>query len=455
MRVSDRFVVGLTHIDLEGRGVAQVEGRELRVAGGFGGERVEVEVVHVSRGGPVAHAIVRTVTEPDAARREAACARHDSSTEGKCSGCPLMQLGEDAQRVQKRAMLASLGLKVDTIEHTGPALGYRFAAKRIAFGGPGRLRLGSFVRGSHRPAWMQGCLVDHPRIQAAADELELVAREVGIPAWQESAGRGVLRGVWFKTNGDDVLVTLILAAQTLDASGTEADESADATQDEDSGSVGGAAQVDPLELAQQVADALTVPVGVSWAASGGNALRGASATLLRGRGSFEDVGGSDQGALAFLQPNPVVANALYDALLQDEHGAALGGAHLWDLYAGAGVITRAARALFSDVTPVEAHPESAAALGVEPTRVEAFLRAEASTPEVVVANPPRKGLGQQVCDALLARKPPRIHIMSCGPAGLARDLERLGSEYELVSLRAWDTLPQTAHVELLAKLVRR
>jgi 23S rRNA (uracil1939-C5)-methyltransferase len=45
--------------------------------------------------------------------------------------------------------------------------------------------------------------------------------------------------------------------------------------------------------------------------------------------------------------------------------------------------------------------------------------------------------------------------MSCGPEGLARDLATLSKAYELRSLRAFDTLPQTPHVELVAHLALR
>ena len=44
--------------------------------------------------------------------------------------------------------------------------------------------------------------------------------------------------------------------------------------------------------------------------------------------------------------------------------------------------------------------------------------------------------------------------MACGPGGLAKDIAALAEGYRLQSLRAYDTLPQTPHVELIAKLVR-
>jgi tRNA/tmRNA/rRNA uracil-C5-methylase (TrmA/RlmC/RlmD family) len=82
------------------------------------------------------------------------------------------------------------------------------------------------------------------------------------------------------------------------------------------------------------------------------------------------------------------------------------------------------------------------------------LARQTDAPDAVVANPPRKGLGAAVTGELLRLRPARIHVMACGPAGLAKDIGALSKGYRLESLRAYDTLPQTPHVELIAKLVR-
>lgn len=78
-------------------------------------------------------------------------------------------------------------------------------------------------------------------------------------------------------------------------------------------------------------------------------------------------------------------------------------------------------------------------------------------PAFVVANPPRAGMGPKVCASLSQcgrRGPLALNIMSCNPKSLSADLERLTVDggFELVSLRAFDTLPQTPHVELVARL---
>jgi 23S rRNA (uracil1939-C5)-methyltransferase len=191
-------------------------------------------------------------------------------------------------------------------------------------------------------------------------------------------------------------------------------------------------------------------------------MRGSSAALLFGQSEVSLQLLSQQvdvGALGFVQPNPEVAALAYRSLTQPDeslpqHGVA------FDLYAGAGITTRMLAQDFAKVVACESHPESARALGIAPESVEEFLARElASTtphgPELVIANPPRKGLTADVCAALLQLGAPRVHIMSCGPEGLARDLAALAPAYQLVSLEAFDTLPQTPHVELVAKLVRR
>lgn len=429
-----RYARGMARIDidrisLEGDGVADLDGLEVRTPGLFVGERAEVEVVHRSRQHRRAFARAVAVERPHPARREAPCPMHERAG-GGCSGCPLMELDEDAQREAKRRMLAELGLQVERIE-AGPPLGYRASSKRVAFGAPGALRLGSFTRGTHEGADMRGCLVDHPRITEAADELAREANGANIAPFDEASGEGDLRYVWFKTDGERVLATLI-------------------TANEDS------------RAAQVLPGRLPGVDGVAWSVQGGrgNAIRGSTPRVLRGIGGLSITLAGVQleaGPLGFLQPNPEVIARAYQALVSDGE-APLAGRRALDLYAGAGVTTVLLRRAFDEVVPCESYPESAAALGVAPMEVEPFLAAQNTTtqnttPDLIVANPPRKGLGDAVCDALLRIGAPRVHIMSCGPVGLARDLARLQrGGYTLTSLEAYDTLPQTAHVELVARL---
>ena len=75
------------------------------------------------------------------------------------------------------------------------------------------------------------------------------------------------------------------------------------------------------------------------------------------------------------------------------------------------------------------------------------------TPDVVVVDPPRAGVGSEVMAALLGRHPRAIGYVSCDPATLARDIRvAIDSGWRLTSLRAFDAFPMTHHVECLAGL---
>ena len=341
-----------------------VSGRT-RIGGGFPGERVVARIDHVGK-----HATFATTLEVERGRpgrRLPPCERHVDTKDGRCTGCALMALAEPDQRALLREMLlARYGLEVGEVISAPQPLGYRWSAKRIAFGGPGKLRLGSFMRGTNRPADMRGCLVDHPLIAAAADELAEVARDLGIAAHDEERKRLGLRAVWLRTNGTEVLATLVTS---------------EANEDE----------------LRRLSPRLTLcdGVAVSFHRDGGNVLRGAEAKVIRGVESLE-VNGTRVGPLGFLQPNPEVAEQMYDDLVDG-----IGDGRICDLYAGSGATTRRLEALADEVRACESHPEGASNLGIEPETAEAFLARQTDAPDAVVANPPRKGLGAEVTDALL------------------------------------------------------
>ena len=245
------------------------------------------------------------------------------------------------------------------------------------------------------------------------------ASALGIEPFDDVTGQGSLRYVWFKTNGEDVLVTLV-------------------------GRVHDDASIRALALVLDVAG-----VALAENTETGNALRGTRITPLVGAKSItvaEGGVGAEVGPLGFLQPNPGIAARAYASLVRDAEGAPMRGALALDLYAGLGLTTTMLGATFTRVVPCESYAESAEALGIAPSTVEVFLDgvrsgdasalAEAS---FVVANPPRGGFGDVVVSALTALAFPALSIMSCSPASLARDLagcsRRLGRTPSYASRR--------------------
>lgn len=76
-------------------------------------------------------------------------------------------------------------------------------------------------------------------------------------------------------------------------------------------------------------------------------------------------------------------------------------------------------------------------------------------PDVVITDPPRAGMHEDVCKMLLKASPKRIVYVSCNAATQARDLRILAEQYDIVAIQPVDMFPHTVHVENIASLVKR
>ncbi|HBQ78199.1 MAG TPA: 23S rRNA (uracil(747)-C(5))-methyltransferase, partial [Erwinia persicina] len=101
---------------------------------------------------------------------------------------------------------------------------------------------------------------------------------------------------------------------------------------------------------------------------------------------------------------------------------------------------------------------SAAQMGLEKVSFAAldstaFATGEGSVPELVLVNPPRRGIGADLCDYLDKMAPPWILYSSCNAETMATDIGRLPA-YRIVRVQMFDMFPHTAHYEVLTLLQR-
>ena len=196
---------------------------------------------------------------------------------------------------------------------------------------------------------------------------------------------------------------------------------------------------------------------------------GARVVTLSGRAWIEDVllGTTLHGpAAAFLQVNAPAGEALGAHVVE---GAGAPESVL-ELYGGVGAIGLAlarhgARATIVDAddAAVACGREAAARAGIErasfvTSDVLRFLEREGAVaePQLLVADPPRTGLGRGVAERIAATGARRVAMVSCDPATLARDLAALTLRGFVVDrVTPFDLFPQTAHVEAVAWLSRR
>jgi 23S rRNA (uracil1939-C5)-methyltransferase len=191
--------------------------------------------------------------------------------------------------------------------------------------------------------------------------------------------------------------------------------------------------------------ALRVRTGSSWGTTGLNyTVRDETYWVTRG---------------AFFQVNRFMVDSLVGLVTRDRRGRLA-----WDLYAGVGLFSRVLSKSFNEVVAVEAASEDLARTfrgkgrrTIAATTVE-FLRQgvlERERPELVVMDPPRAGVGPEVCSLLARIQPQEMVYVSCDPVTLGRDLRAMvDSGYNLRELHLVDMFPQTFHQETVAVLRR-
>ncbi|WP_075181224.1 23S rRNA (uracil(747)-C(5))-methyltransferase RlmC [Pantoea sp. 1.19] len=166
---------------------------------------------------------------------------------------------------------------------------------------------------------------------------------------------------------------------------------------------------------------------------------------------------------SFFQTNPGVAAKLYATAR--EWVASLPVQHMWDLFCGVGGFGLHCATPEMHLTGIEISPDaiacatrSAQQMGLESVAFAAldstrFAAGAAGVPDLVLVNPPRRGIGEALCDFLSEMAPRWLLYSSCNPQTLAADVARL-SGYRIVRIQLFDMFPHTAHAEVLVLLVR-
>ncbi len=426
------LVVRAGPFDEEARCEAVTEdGRTGFIAGLLPGERARVHVDHVNKR-KVFFGRAHEILEPSEQRVSVACPHFLI-----CGGCDFLHAALSVQHEHKRAHVsAALGLPLEQVDPVVPSerqRGYRAFAKLVV--GPNGV-LGSYRPRSHDVVDMRGCIIHAPVVEAVVDAIRAILGEEA-PDTIESELRYVLvRGSMHEGRSVVTLVTRRVGA------------------------------VLPARIAKKLSSRPDVArVVMHMNDDAGDALlsRGPNHILFDGAAPEEHIGEVWQTleSGAFSQVNPFAAAALYARVVEL---AKPEGRTALDLYAGSGGIGLSlAAAGAKEVFGYEALPEGVAAasqsaerMGVsERVRYEALSVEEAleaaPAAEIVVVNPPRKGMSYDALRLLAERGAERLIYVSCHPRSLARDLETLGGMGTLEIERAVpvDLFPETRHVETI------
>jgi 23S rRNA (uracil1939-C5)-methyltransferase len=463
--------LAVTDLDDAGLGVGEVRGIAVAVPDVLPGEQAEAVVEHVSPHRAQAWARLLRRVGPAAPERVApSCPAF-----GRCGGCVWQHLAYDAQLARKRQRvadaLAGAGSgRVDVAPVlAAPALtGYRNKGKYVIGTGPDGLVLGAYAPRSHEVVDTAGCQVVEPMIDRVAGIVRQALTRTGLPAYDERRRSGFLRYAILRTGtSGQVLIGLVTAS---------------------------AAHRDRLLAAARDLCRHADVAGVVWlenqAESGALLDPDGTAACLAGRPTIiEQLSGPGPDGLVavelgvgdFFQVNRVQAARLYAEVTQQaaalvpEAQASRGTpvmqvpAQVIDLYTGVGGIAFALARSGARVLGIESIASAVAAARTAAERAGAgehvrFCTGDAADlgrltaelrPDLVVVNPPRKGLHEGARAALIEAAPPGLVYVSCGPASLARDLAALvQAGWHIERVLPVDLMPGTPQIETVVSLRR-
>lgn len=381
-----------------GEGLSRNNGQVVLTPFVLPGEEVEVEI-GPARGG-VARGTLQGIAASSAGRVEPRCPYF-----GRCGGCQYQHAAYEAQLEAKRSILIETLGRVGKIAApealeviSAEPYGYR---NRAQFQIENR-KLGYRERATHRFVAIEECPISSPRINECIVALNRMLRDARWPKF--------VRSVEVFTNEREV-------------------------------------QLNVLESDQPVAKRF-----FEWAA--------------------EEIPGLVDGALeyegfrvsrnSFFQVNRFLAGRIAELAAADARGETA-----LDLYAGVGLFSLPLARCIPQVTAVESGAGAVRDLVFNAERagvkvnavasgVDEFLSGVEESPDFVLADPPRGGLGKFVVAKLKLLRPPVLTVVSCDPATLARDLESLTQEaYRIDRMTLIDLFPQTFHIETICRLTLR
>ena len=370
-----------------------------------------------------------------------------------CGGCKYNALSYEKQLIEKQKQLEKLlgaFCAVSPIRGMDDPLHYRHKVHQVlARGEGGSISGGYYAAGSHRVVTVPSCRLDDEACQAVIRTVCRLAKEFGLPVYNEYKKTGLLRHIMVRKSRatGQMMVILVAASPQLH---------------------GKTKFVQQLTAAHPKVTSVILNVNDRRTSM----VLGEKNITLFGPGYLTDTLCGLRFKLSpssFFQVNPVMTEPLYETAM--DFAGLSGTETVIDAYCGTGTIGLIAAERAREVIGAELNAsavrdarENARANNIRNAR---FVHADAGRfmtelaargehADVVFLDPPRSGCTPEFVNALLRLAPNRVIYISCGPESLARDLTALTKgDYTVSAIQPWDLFPMTAPVETVVLLVRK
>lgn len=442
-------LIEITDINSDGCGVGRTAaGKVIFVRGAVTGDTVTADIIKRAKDYDVCSVRKTVVPSPD---RCEPC-----KYAKRCGGCVYSAITYAAElRHKERFVTRELRRAIPHDTPIEPIAGgeperYRNkAAYPVGYDGSGKLSFGYYARHSHDIVFHSSCLLQDNSFASLARAFLNSAQQLGLTPYDEKSGKGLLRHLVIRKNeSGELMLCVVINAVAL-----------------------------PFQdvFASELAKAFPKLRSFSYSPNleNTNVITGSTYVEVFGSGLTDTVCGKtfSLSPLSFWQVNRAMAQRLYCKAA--EYAASGDGKRTFlDLYCGTGTVGLSTTEPDDRLFGVEIIPQAVkdAALNAKQNgRSESntrFICGDASLgvdectrvfgkPDVILADPPRKGLSNEVITLMTDAAPERIIYISCNPSTLARDLKKFASRGYICRRAApFDLFPRTFHVETVVLMSR-
>ena len=452
---NDRVCVTIEDIGVSGEGIGKVDGFPLFIKDTIPQDQVEVIVTKVKKG--YGYGRLERIVETSPFRVEPPCPMHR-----RCGGCQIQSMDYGQQLVLKEKLVRNNLMRIGGIENPvlEPIIGmtepkeepfhYRNKAQYpVGYDRERHLITGFYAGRTHDIIPYRSCALGVVENEAILDQILDFMEAEHITAYEEQKHQGLVRHILIRKAfaTGQIMVCLVINGNQL--------PSADKL----------------IRRLEQIPGMTSISISINKQDT--NVIMGNKIQTIWGEPVIKDKIGDivfEISPLSFFQVNPIQTKKLYEKAL--EYAKLDGTQTVWDLYCGIGTISlflaqKAKQVYGIEIIPQAIEDAKRNATSNKIQNVDFYVgKAEEVLPElyrtdaskrgdVVVVDPPRKGLEPQVIDTILQMKPERVVYVSCDSATLARDVKLfLEGGYELKKIQPLDMFPQTVHVEVVVMLSR-
>ena len=447
VKKNEKYVVEILDNGFEGEGITKIDGFTVFVQGAIKGEKVEILVLKVLTS--YAFAKIIKVIEKSPYRIDVDC-----NTYKRCGGCNLRHIDYKYTLEIKRNAVQSLVSKtlkndvkvLDTLGMIDPYFYRNKVQYPVGFDKEGKPCFGIFANRTHDIVQIDKCYIQSEKSQEIAKYVFQLWIENDLSIYNEKTRKGLLRHIVIKNGfktGEFMCVLVI--------NGTNFDNKAKIIN----------------SIINKFSVIKTIVLNIN--TDNTNVIMGKNNVILYGDGIIEDILGDYRfkiSPLSFYQVNPIQAEKLYNIAV--DYANISKEDIVFDLYCGIGTISLFMSKFAKKIYGIEIVEEAVKAAkenaelndvrnadfiaGDVELVLDNLINNKGIIPNVVMVDPPRKGLDNNSIQNLLKVKANKIIYISCNPATLVRDLAKLENAYDIVNIKPVDMFPYTSHVECCAML---